>query len=85
MVTYIINGKAIPNAAKLISLLDEGVYKKGYFLESVNININKGKSRDVYGSKTRCIAGKPVILDKLGHLSLEVSPKSFYQVNLFGF
>lgn len=81
MVTYIINGKAIPNAAKLISLLDEGVYKKGYFLESVNININKGKSRDVYGSKTRCIAGKPVILDKLGHLSLEVSPKSFYQVN----
>lgn len=82
MVVLVINGKGIPNAAKLVEMLDDAVYEAGYSLESVAVNINRDpKSRDIMGNDTKVIAGSPVIRDVIGGLTFEISPTSFYQVN----
>lgn len=83
MVTYVINGKGIPNVEKLIGMLDEAIYEAGYSLESVNISTKKDKNvaGEIYGQEIKNIAGKPVITDYIGDVKFEVSPRSFYQVN----
>ena len=78
MVIYDINGKGIPNAAKLVDYLDDAVYEAGGSLESVVIRNDK---------KTEVIAGKNTITDVVTigeegiELQFEISANSFYQVN----
>ena len=89
MVIYDINGKGIPNAAKLVEYLDDAVYDAGGSLESVVVRNSK---------KTETIAGKNTITDvvtigaetdaamiddetSLRELTFEISANSFYQVN----
>ncbi|MGX8773454.1 MAG: 23S rRNA (uracil(1939)-C(5))-methyltransferase RlmD [Bacillota bacterium] len=87
MVIYDINGKGIPNAAKLVEYLDDAVYEAGGSLESVVIRNDK---------KTEVIAGKNTITDVVTieeahpvvadaetsiELQFEISANSFYQVN----
>ncbi|HHV76760.1 MAG TPA: 23S rRNA (uracil(1939)-C(5))-methyltransferase RlmD [Syntrophothermus lipocalidus] len=48
---------------------------------SVYQNINPGRSPLALGPKFRLLAGKPEITDKIEHLSFEISPGSFFQVN----
>ncbi len=94
MVILVINGKAIPNAQKLIEMLDEAIYDVPVYedgplagvefnLESVIVNINKSKNLDgqILGEECITIAGKPTITEEVGGLSFEISPLSFYQVN----
>lgn len=81
MVILVINGKGIPNAPKLIEMLDEAIYEVGYSLESVVISIKKKDDGEIMGDKNEVIAGKPVIKDIIGELEFEISPASFYQVN----
>ena len=82
MVILVINGKGIPNAQKLVEMLDDAIYEAGYSLESVAININKDpKSSEIMGDDTKVIAGSPVIRDVIAGLTFEISPASFYQVN----
>jgi len=84
MVVLVINGKGIPNAQKLIEMLDDAIYEVGYSLESVVINVNQkkdGAKDGVLGDENIVIAGKPVIRDEIGELVFEISPSSFYQVN----
>ena len=83
MVIYDINGKGIPNAAKLVEYLDDAVYEAGGSLESVVIRNEK---------KTETLAGKSTITDIVSiggeteedaprELAFEISANSFYQVN----
>ena len=83
MVIYDINGKGIPNAAKLVEYLDDAVYEAGGSLESVVIRNEK---------KTETLAGKSTITDVVSiggeaeedaprELVFEISANSFYQVN----
>lgn len=83
MVVYDINGKGIPNAAKLVEYLDDAVYEAGGSLESVVIRNEK---------KTITLAGKSTITDVVSigdeagdqpprELAFEISANSFYQVN----
>ncbi len=94
MVILVINGKAIPNAPKLIRMLDDAisaipVYETGalagveFNLESVVVNINLSKTLEgqILGEECITIAGKPTIMEEVGGLSFEISPLSFYQVN----
>lgn len=94
MVILVINGKAIPNAPKLIEMLDEAIYNVPVYeegplagvefnLESVVVNINKSKNLEgqILGEECITIAGKPTITEEVGGLSFEISPLSFYQVN----
>ena len=94
MVILVINGKAIPNAPKLVEMLDEAIYNVPVYedgplagvefnLESVIVNINKSKNLEgqILGEECITIAGKPTITEEVGGLSFEISPLSFYQVN----
>ena len=92
MVVIVINGNGIPNMQKLVEMLDDAIYDVGYSLESVVLNIKKadsdtaakgkaGAGPDIMGDKNVVAAGAPVITDKVGELSFEISPSSFYQVN----
>ena len=81
MVILVINGKGIPNAAKLIEMLDDAIYDVGYSLESVVVSSKKKDDGEIMGDKNTVIAGKPVIKDVIGGLEFEISPASFYQVN----
>lgn len=81
MVILVINGKGIPNGAKLVEMLDDAVYEAGFSLESVMLNINKKKGSQIMGEECVPLAGKQTILETVGDLSFEISPMSFYQVN----
>ena len=93
MVILVINGKGIPNGEKLVGMMDDAVYalperEDGSFfsLESVIVNIDKGKDKDtkiggIYGKKTEVLAGASVIKDVNSELNFEISPLAFYQVN----
>ena len=84
MVVYDINGKGMPDAAKLIEYLDDAIYEAGGSLESVIIRTGKSDK-----SKTEVLAGKPTITDLIEietaegvrEFSFEISAESFYQVN----
>ena len=94
MVILVINGKAIPNAQKLVEMLDEAIYNVPVYddgpmagvefsLESVVINVNKSKNLEgpILGEECITIAGKPTITEEVGGMKFEISPLSFYQVN----
>ena len=88
MVIYDINGKGIPNAAKLIEYLDSEIYEAGGNLESVVIRMDKKSGADKKSGpdkKTETLAGKPTITDIIEvdgrELRFEISADSFYQVN----
>ena len=87
MVILVINGKGIPNAQKLIEMLDDYIYNLpitedgvAYSLESVILNVNK-TGKDIMTDECITLAGKPTILEEVGGLNFEISPLSFYQVN----
>lgn len=81
MVILVINSKGVPNAEKLVGMLDDAIYEEGYSLESVVININKEKTSRITGDEYITIAGKPTIMSKCMGLDFEISPAAFYQVN----
>ncbi|MBQ2747734.1 MAG: 23S rRNA (uracil(1939)-C(5))-methyltransferase RlmD [Firmicutes bacterium] len=83
MVILVINGRGIPNSEKLIGMLDDEIYDAGYNLESVVVNVNKGKSTQIMSDEYMVIAGKKVIESELLGLKFEVSPLAFYQVNTY--
>lgn len=88
MAILVINGKGIPNAAKLVEMMDDAITDlepaadgMEYSLESV-VTITD-KSGSFGDSNIECItlAGKPTILEMIGDMQFEISPTSFYQVN----
>ena len=62
----------------MFQILETGVE---FSLESVIVNINKKKTSEIMGDECINLAGKPTIMEQVGPLSFEISPKSFYQVN----
>lgn len=89
MVILVINGRGIPNAEKLVSMLDEAIEGVGsfedgtpwYSLESVIVNHGNVKEGMLYGDRTDVLAGKPTITEYIRDMEFEISPLSFYQVN----
>lgn len=88
MVILVINGKGIPNHNKLVEMINDEIYNLPptedgvYFnLESVVMNINKGKNASLLTDECLTIAGKNVIREELNGLVYEISPLAFYQVN----
>ena len=85
MVILVINGKGIPNGQKLVEMLDDAIYNVPVYedgplagvefnLESVIVNIHKGKGSDIMGEECVVLAGKPTITETIGDLSFEISP-----------
>ena len=83
MVILVINGKGIPNVAKLVEMLDDAIaelppaYEDGpeYSLESVVVNVNKGKSADIFGDECITVAGKPTITEIAGGMAARLGSR----------
>ena len=76
MVCLIINGQDLPHQKELIEKLRE---IPG--MASISLNINKKRSNVILGDKVKTIWGQEYITDKIGDISYEISPLSFFQVN----
>ena len=76
MVCLIINGQDLPHQRELIEKLCE---IPG--MTSISLNMNKKRSNVILGDKVKTIWGEDYITDKIGDISYEISPLSFFQVN----
>lgn len=76
MVCLVLNGTSIPKQEVLIERLLE---IPG--MTSITINVNKKRSNVILGEEIRLLWGKPYITDKIGDISYQISPLSFFQVN----
>lgn len=76
MVCLILNGTKLPHEDELTEKLRE---IKG--MTSITINVNKKKSNVILGEEIRILWGQGYITDKIGDISYQISPLSFYQVN----
>ena len=76
MVCLILNGNKIPKEEQLVKSLCEipGV-------TSITINVNKKHSNVILGEEIRLLWGQEYITDRIGDISYQISPLSFYQVN----
>lgn len=87
MVILVINGKGVPNAAKLVEYMDDAIASiseeedSRFSLESVYLNVHKDKSSEIFGEKMELLTGKRTIEEHIGNMRFEISPMSFYQVN----
>ena len=77
MVIIVSTSPDIPKKGRLVSLLKE----KLPGLKSIILNINNKPGNVVMGSKNITLYGKDAIEDRLGGLTFEISPLSFYQIN----
>ncbi len=77
LVCLVINNDSCPHSVKLVNILraisDDIV--------GVVLNINKAFTNVILGSVCCTVWGSDRITDILGHVKLEISPLSFYQVN----
>ena len=76
MVCLILNGNKIPKEAQLVKSLCE---IPG--MTSITINVNKKHSNVILGEEIRLLWGQEYITDRIGDISYQISPLSFYQVN----
>ena len=76
MVCLILNGNKIPKEEQLVKSLCE---IPG--MTSITINVNKKHSNVILGEKIRLLWGQEYITDRIGDISYQISPLSFYQVN----
>ena len=76
MVCLIINGQDLPHQRELVEKLCE---IPG--MTSISLNMNKKRSNVILGDKVKTIWGEDYITDKIGDISYEISPLSFFQVN----
>ena len=76
MVCLIINGEELPGEDALVKSLREIPETV-----SVMVNVNKKRNNVILGETVRLLWGKPYITDKIGEISYQISPLSFFQVN----
>ncbi len=76
MVCIIINGTSIPHQQELVDSLRE---IRG--MTSISLNINKKRNNVILGDQLKLLWGQEYITDKIGDISYQISPLSFYQVN----
>ena len=77
MCIIVINGREIPNEAKMISELTS----KFGNIKTIVKNINTKNTNVILGNENINLYGDGYITDKLGDYTFKISPMSFYQVN----
>ena len=76
MVCLIVNGKKLPREERLVKSLTEIPGMK-----SITLNVNTKRNNVILGETLRLLWGQMYITDKIGKISYQISPLSFYQVN----
>ena len=77
MVIIVINGRELPKADKLISLLTSSIPR----LKSIVLNVNMDNTSSILGTENILLYGDWTISDYIGDLRFDISPLSFFQVN----
>lgn len=77
MVIIVSASPSIPKIDRLVDILKGRIQN----LKSIILNINDKRGNVIVGEKNITLYGKDFILDKLGDLTFEISPLSFYQTN----
>lgn len=75
-VCLVINGERIPAGEKLWKKLSEIPGMVG-----LSLNVNRANTNVILGDRLIPLFGNPCITDRIGDVSFEISPMSFYQVN----
>jgi 23S rRNA (uracil1939-C5)-methyltransferase len=76
MVCLVLNGAKLPGESGLVEALC-----RIPGMTSITINTNREQTNVILGEKIRTVWGKPYITDKIGDISYQISPLSFFQVN----
>lgn len=76
MVCLIVNGNRLPKVETLVDSLRE---IPG--MTSITLNVNKKRNNVILGEELKLLWGQMYITDKIGEISYQISPLSFYQVN----
>lgn len=77
MVILVTASPSVPKLDRLVEILRSKIPN----LKSVVLNINRQEGNVVMGNENKILYGSETITDKLGGMSFEISPLSFYQVN----
>jgi len=67
----------LPRQDRLIALIRERLP----MVKTIALNVNRSSSPLVFGEKTTVLWGREHIRETLGHLSFDLSPRSFFQLN----
>ncbi len=67
----------LPKKNQLIQIIQE----KHPEVKSIVQNVNKDQTPLIFGDKTTHLAGEPIINERLGDLSYELSARTFFQLN----
>ena len=76
MVCLVVNGTKLPEVERLIEKLE-----KISGMTSISLNVNREKTNVILGREVKTLWGQEYITDKIGNVSYQISPLSFYQVN----
>lgn len=76
MVCLVINGQSFPKA----ELLADALFKIPG-MTSFSLNINRKNTNVILGEEVIPVRGRTYITDRIGDISYQISPLSFYQVN----
>ncbi len=76
MVCLVVNGKKLPLGEELVRGL-----RNVPGMSSISYNINMEKTNVILGSELVNLYGPGYITDRIGNVSYQISPLSFYQVN----
>jgi 23S rRNA (uracil1939-C5)-methyltransferase len=77
MVVLVTNGRDLPRKSELITRLRQEIPS----LVSIVQNINMAKTNVIFGPESVTLWGKDAIIDRIGDIEFEISPRSFFQVN----
>ena len=50
-------------------------------LVGVSLNCNPDRTNTIFGPQTRCVAGKPYLLEEFAGLQFQILPDTFFQIN----
>lgn len=76
MVCLVVNGTKLPKVERLIEKLE-----RIPGMTSISLNVNREKTNVILGREVKTLWGQEYITDKIGNVSYQISPLSFYQVN----
>ena len=77
LILLVTNGEKLPQATQLADKLRSRVDN----LAGVVQNVNSQRNNSVLGERDIVLWGKPYLIETLGGLSFQISPRSFFQIN----
>jgi len=77
MVILVVTDEKVPDLKKIINEISGKIPG----VKSIVLNINKRRDNVILGDTVKTVYGSDTIIDRLGHLTFNISPLSFFQVN----